>query len=190
MRLTLKGFVKVLIKVTPSQARLNGTENQIVTRILKVETDLDKPLELTPIHFNLDKKVTYTIEEVEKGKKFNINFTTAPSPPQAYRGFLKLKTNYPEKPELTIWIRVRIQIREQIRTQTQEPAPIQRPALPATVPMLVDIAGISDYPDNLAPRFAVGMVDTMKRAPGTLPAAMVCLITATLFAGPLSVTLL
>ena len=109
MKLSLRGFVKVLIKVTPTQARLNGRENQIITRIVKVEADLDKPLELTPIHFNLDKKVTYTIEEIEKGRKFNIHFTTVPSPPQAYRGFLKLKTNYAEKPELTIWIRVRIQ---------------------------------------------------------------------------------
>ena len=24
-----------------------------------------------------------------------------------YRGFLKLKTNYPEKPKITIWIRAR-----------------------------------------------------------------------------------
>ena len=109
MRLSLRGFVNVPIKVTPTQARLNGKEEQIITRIVKVEADLDKPLELTPIHFNLDKKVTYTIEEVEKGRIFNIHFTTVPSPPQAYRGFLKLRTNYPEKPELTIWIRVRIQ---------------------------------------------------------------------------------
>ena len=101
----MSGFVKVLINVTPTQARLNGKEGQIITRIVKIEADLEKPLELTPIHFNLDKKVTYTIDEVEKGRKFNIHFTTVPSPPQAYRGFLKLKTNYPETPEITIRIR-------------------------------------------------------------------------------------
>lgn len=95
----------------PRQVRLYGKEDQIITKIIEVSADLDKPLELTPADFNLDEKVVYTIEEVEKGKRFNIHFTSVPSPPQAYRGFLKLKTNYPEKPELTIWIRVRIQRR-------------------------------------------------------------------------------
>lgn len=93
----------------PRQVRLYGKEDQIITKMIEVSADLDKPLELRPVHFNLDEKVVYTIEEVEKGKRFNIHFTSVPSPPQAYRGFLKLKTNYPEKPELTIWIRVRIE---------------------------------------------------------------------------------
>ena len=30
-----------------------------------------------------------------------------PGPPQTYRGFLKIKTNYPEKPEITILIKGR-----------------------------------------------------------------------------------
>jgi hypothetical protein len=93
----------------PRQVRLYGKADQVITKMIEVSGDLHKPLELTPVQFNLDEKVLYTIEEIEKGKRFSIHFTTVPSPPQAYRGFLKLKTNYPEKPELTIWIRVRIQ---------------------------------------------------------------------------------
>ncbi|MEE9421295.1 MAG: OS_HP3 family (seleno)protein, partial [Desulfatiglandaceae bacterium] len=31
-----------------------------------------------------------------------------PGPPQTYTGFLKIKTNYPEKPEITVRIRGRI----------------------------------------------------------------------------------
>lgn len=111
MRISLRGIVKVPIKVMPRYVRLYGKEDQIITKTIEVSADLDKPLALTPAHFNLDEKVVYKIEEIEKGKKFNIRFKTLPSPPQAYRGFLRLKTNYPEKPELTIWIRVRIQRR-------------------------------------------------------------------------------
>jgi len=107
--ISIRGIVKVPITVMPRQVRLYGKEEQILTKMIEVTADLDKPLELTPAHFNLEEKVVYTIEELEKGKKFNIHFRTIPSPPQAYRGFLRLKTNYPEKPELTIWIRVRIQ---------------------------------------------------------------------------------
>jgi hypothetical protein len=109
VRIALRGIVKVPIKVMPRRARLYGKEDQMISKMIEVSADLDKPLELVPVHFNLDGKIVYTIEEVEKGRRFKIHFTTIPSPPQAYRGFLKLKTNYPEKPELTIWIRVRIQ---------------------------------------------------------------------------------
>ena len=52
--------------------------------------------------------VTNYIEEIEKGKKFRIRFKSIPGPPQTYTGFLKIKTNYPEKPEITVRIRGRI----------------------------------------------------------------------------------
>ena len=64
-------------------------------------------MKLTPIQFSLDDKVTYTIEEIEKDRKFRIRFKSIPGPPKTYTGFLKLKTNYPEKPEITVRIRGR-----------------------------------------------------------------------------------
>jgi hypothetical protein len=108
VRLLLKGVVKAPIRLSPRHVRLYGKEDQILTRMIEVTAELDKPLELTPSHFNLREKLTYTIEEIEKGRRFQIHFKSMPSHPQAYRGFLKLKTNYPEKPEVTIWIRVQI----------------------------------------------------------------------------------
>jgi len=48
--------------------------------------------------------VTYRIEEVEPGRIFRVHFTSIPGPSGNYRGILKLKTNYPEKPEITIRI--------------------------------------------------------------------------------------
>lgn len=77
-------------------------EGQSTTRVVDVRAELDRPLELTPTKFNLAEKLTYTIEEIEKGRHFQIRFTTLPGPPQTYRGYLKLKTNYPETPKITI----------------------------------------------------------------------------------------
>jgi hypothetical protein len=58
-----------------------------------------------PVHFNLAEKLSYTIQEIEKGRKFRIRFTSIPGPAQAYHGILKIKTNYPEKPEIVLRIR-------------------------------------------------------------------------------------
>ena len=109
IRLSVKGFVKAPIIVSPRRVRLYGKEGQSITRTAEVRSQLDKPLELTPGHFNLSEKLTYSVEEIEKGKRFKVHFTTTSSTPQSSRGFLKLKTNYPEKPEITLWIKIWIQ---------------------------------------------------------------------------------
>ena len=118
IRLSLKGFVKVPILVSPRRVRLYGKEGQILTRVVEVKAELDKALILTAGHFNLTEKLTYGIEEMEKGKRFQIRFATIPGPPQAYSGFLRLKTNYPEKPELTIRIKVRVQKKAEVKSPT------------------------------------------------------------------------
>lgn len=107
VRLEIKAFVKVPIYVSPRYVRLYGNEVQSVTRAIEIRAGLDKPLTLEPGQFNLEGKVKYMMEEIEKGRLFKIRFTTIPGPPQTYQGFLELKTNYSEKPEITINIRGR-----------------------------------------------------------------------------------
>jgi len=106
--LRLKAHVKVLIHLSSRYVRLYGKEGQSITRVVDIKAELDKPLKINPIEFNLKDKLSYTIQEIEKGKKYRIKFKSIPGPPQTYTGFLKLKTNYPEKPELTVRIRGRI----------------------------------------------------------------------------------
>ena len=84
---------------------MGASENKI-TKTVTITAKEDKPLELKPNHFTLEKKVSYRIEEVQKGKAFNIHFTSIPGVTGKHYGFLKLKTNYPEKPEITIKVRV------------------------------------------------------------------------------------
>ena len=104
----MKAFVKVPIKVSPRYVYLSGPEGTSITRVVEIKAELEKPLVLNPVQFNLDEKVEYTLEETEKGKRFLVNFRSNPDVKRAYRGFLKFKTNYPEKPELTIQITGRV----------------------------------------------------------------------------------
>jgi hypothetical protein len=108
VRLGIRANIKSPVYLSPRGVRLYGKEDQIITQVVEVKAGLEKPLELTPSRFNLEENLTYTIEEVEKGKRYLIRFKTIPGPPQAFRGMLRLKTNYPEKPVITIKIRGRI----------------------------------------------------------------------------------
>ena len=94
---------------------IKGNKGRAIKRTVEFKAGLDRPLELTPIYFNLENELAYTIEEIEKGRRFRILFVSSPDAPTAFHGILKLKTNYPEKPEITLHIRGRI--REEIKKQ-------------------------------------------------------------------------
>jgi len=69
--------------------------------VLRIKAFVKAVIHLSP------KYVYLRIEEVEVGREFRIHFTSLPGPAGTYRGFLKLKTNYPERPEITIRIKAR-----------------------------------------------------------------------------------
>lgn len=64
-------------------------------------------LEIKKTGISFDEKDLMKLEEIQKGRIFKIRFTSIPGAPQTYHGFLNLKTNYPEKPEINIRIRGR-----------------------------------------------------------------------------------
>ena len=105
VNLGIMAFVKVPIYLSTRYVSFYGKAGQSITRVVEIRAGSDKPLTLTPERFNLEGKLTYRIEEVEKGQEFKIHFTSIPDPPQTYYGFLNLKTNYPEKPIISIQIR-------------------------------------------------------------------------------------
>jgi hypothetical protein len=88
--------------VTSRHVHLRGPADRKVTATVTVKGDGTKDLKLEETEFTLSEKVTYTIEEVESGKLYRIHFVRLPGEVGVYRGILKLKTTYPEKPELPI----------------------------------------------------------------------------------------
>jgi len=114
--LSVKAFVQVPVYVNPRYVRLYGREGATVTRSVEIKAGLDKPLTLKPGRFNLTGKVTYTIVEVDKGRRFKVSFTSIRGIAGLYRGLLTLETNYEEKPLVTIWINGRF-----VKASTNKP---------------------------------------------------------------------
>jgi hypothetical protein len=103
--LTLKAEVKVAIRLSKRVVFLEGQEGQSTSQDVRIMGKLDKPLKIEPEVFNLEDKVTYEIETLEPDKLYRILFTNLPGPRGIYHGYLRLKTNYPERPKITIRIR-------------------------------------------------------------------------------------
>jgi len=108
MRLTISAFVKSPIYYSPASLLIKGKRGKPIERAVELRAGLDRPLELTPVYFNLENQLTYTIEEIEKGRRFRVLFKSKPDASSAFHGILNLKTNYPEKPQITLPIRGRI----------------------------------------------------------------------------------
>ncbi|MDZ7696173.1 MAG: hypothetical protein U5R49_04320 [Deltaproteobacteria bacterium] len=107
IHLSIKAVVKPSVLISPRYVDLRGKAGQNATKIVKIDAALDKPLSLIPGKFSLKGKMTYRIKEVKKGRSFEVYFTNILTSPQTYYGFLNLKTNYPEKPVISIQIRGR-----------------------------------------------------------------------------------
>jgi hypothetical protein len=105
--LTVEVFVKTPIIVAPRSIFIQGKATEVLSRSVDITGDPDKPLKIEPVDFNLNHRLEYTIQELSPGKHYRINFTTIPNAVDQYRGRLLLKTNYPEKPQLSILVRGR-----------------------------------------------------------------------------------
>ena len=107
-RLILEATVKPVIKLIPSgSVTLRGKPGEIKSVDLSINAGLDKPLIIEPVKSNLEGNINYALEEIEKGKRYKINFQNLPDSRGDFRGYLRLGTNYKEKPEITIRIHSR-----------------------------------------------------------------------------------
>jgi len=105
--LVIEALIKTPIVLSERMVFLQGTTQETITRTVDIKGDPNKPLKLEPVDYTLDKKVKFSIEEVTRGKHYRVTFTTIPNVGNYYQGLLKLRTSYPEKPELVIHVRGR-----------------------------------------------------------------------------------
>lgn len=111
--LSLDVFVKVPIFVSTRYVRLEGLPGDKVSKAVEIKAQKEKPLTLEPLSFNLDAKATYRLEEITPGKEYKVSFANISKTPETYLGYLRLKTNYPEKPEITIRVRGKFRTKNQ-----------------------------------------------------------------------------
>jgi hypothetical protein len=109
--LVIKATVKVPIYVSSRYVHLYGSGDSVVEKTVKIMGELDKPLNLTVAEFTPQEKLKYSIETVLKDKEYRVKFTSIPGIKENYRGTLKLKTNYSEKPEIDLFIQGRFKSR-------------------------------------------------------------------------------
>jgi hypothetical protein len=102
--LDIRANIKPILILSGKSVQFIGRNDVSVTKEIEIGAGIDRTLIITPQLFTLPGKVTWSLQEIEKGKKFRIRLKTIPGASEDYRGFLTLKTNFPEKPELTIWI--------------------------------------------------------------------------------------
>ncbi len=103
--LVMDALVKTPIMVSDKVVFLLGTTQETISKSIDIKGELNKPLKLEPVDYTLDKKVKFNIEEVTKGKQYRVTFTSIPNVGNYCQGLLRLKTSYPEKPELVIHVR-------------------------------------------------------------------------------------
>jgi hypothetical protein len=104
--LTLKAYVKLSIQINPKRLNLNVNQGNIITQSVIITSNEERPLEIQPSQFKISERVTYDIEVMEQGRIFKVNFKYTPVEGDNFKGALILKTNYPEKPEISIPINV------------------------------------------------------------------------------------
>ena len=103
--LTIKAQIKQAIDIRPRRLYISGKKGEAVKGEVEIKSNLDKPLILKPGPFNLAERMRYTIKEVEKGKRFIVRFERKQGLTEPLDGYLKIETNYPEKPEISLFIR-------------------------------------------------------------------------------------
>jgi hypothetical protein len=109
--LVVKATVKVPIYVSTRYVHLYGSNDQPVQKTVRIKAELQKPLTLKVDEFSPKEKLKYAIETVEKGKSYNVIFSSIPGIKENFRGILKLKTNYDEKPEINLVVHARFKPR-------------------------------------------------------------------------------
>jgi len=100
--IVMEGILKEAIVFWPTVVLLKGSQKESIAGSVRIEGKLNKRLAIEPLSFDLAKQVNYKIVELEPGKVYEVRLMTVPNGEKRYRGFLKLKTGYEEKPEIVI----------------------------------------------------------------------------------------
>jgi len=104
-QLTVRAEIIAPIQIQPKRIYLIGKKSEILKAETEIKANLDKPLKIKPIFYDLKNKVEYEIKEIKKARIYKIIFKKLPSNERKIKGVLRIKTNYPEMPYLKIEIK-------------------------------------------------------------------------------------
>lgn len=104
IKLTLSAQIKVPISLEPRGVLLHGFIDENITAVMTIKAHEDQPLILEPVKLSLPNKVTYDLKTIEEGRAYQVTFRNISKKRDKYNGFLKLKTNYTNKPQITAMV--------------------------------------------------------------------------------------
>ena len=102
VKIGVTAFVKVPISISRKLVYLGGFAGSITEKVVTIKAHNPTPLTLKPVSFSISDKVDYKMETLEKGRCFRIVFRNKCAAEERYNGYLKLRTNYPDKPIIAI----------------------------------------------------------------------------------------
>ena len=100
--LSVQAYVNVPISLDPKGVLLSGFVGDEIEQVVTIMAHENQPLTLEPVKFSLPDKVTYELKTIEAGSVYQVGFRNISPKEDKYTGFLTLKTNYSQKPEITI----------------------------------------------------------------------------------------
>jgi hypothetical protein len=81
---------------------LKGFTGDDIIGVVTIRAHKNEPLILEPVRLSLAERVAYELKTIEKGSTYQAVFRNISKKERKYNGFLTLKTNYAEKPEISI----------------------------------------------------------------------------------------
>ncbi len=103
--LTIKAELISPISVIPKRVYFIGKKEEILKTEVEIKANMDKPLILRVVDFDLGEEISYKIKEIKKRRVYKIYLTKYPVKERRIKGVLKIKTNYPEMPFIKLQIR-------------------------------------------------------------------------------------
>ncbi|MFC1494720.1 hypothetical protein ACFL6W_05520 [Thermodesulfobacteriota bacterium] len=77
---------------------------EVKTKEVFITGNLEEPLKIEVVSFDLKGKVQYEIETLKEEKQYKVKFENIPDVKGSFKGYLRMKTNYPESPGIKIRI--------------------------------------------------------------------------------------
>jgi hypothetical protein len=100
----MKGKIWAPVNLNPKYARLVGTLGEEIETVVQLRGEKEEPLTLKVASVSIPDKVAVKLNEVEKGRSYQLKIRNKVDEQTRYSGQVKLTSNYPEKPGIVIRI--------------------------------------------------------------------------------------
>ncbi len=115
--MALQGNVKSLIEVRPaSSITFRGMAANVTPKTVEI-VSTSQPFQIKSMETSLQDRITYELQTVQEGKHYGIKITNLLKQGN-FNGYLKVLTDHPQKPEITIRVNAYIEGEISLRPQT------------------------------------------------------------------------